>query len=246
MIMWSVVGSVSKLERLCGMFCSNKETNKDNWWTSCVYDCNRRVPSAKDWLETELNKSETERGPERSCRISTRYKVHKLHQKYIIFEDVPLVEFMCLVFTRMPGESYRRRLRPLLLNLLRTSNANYLPCVLILETERVSMEEERDVEQRMKSIVLRSEPLFGHKRKHPYGLNSGHWQSPSESYQKTSTERTLPEERHVERLTEVCGREYASRCGASSGSDSVIHPDLSALSPQQYNTKSTNTPKHFN
>ena len=33
----------------------------------------------------------------------------------ILFEDVPLVEFMCLVFTRMPGESYRRRLRSLLL-----------------------------------------------------------------------------------------------------------------------------------
>ena len=32
-------------------------------------------------------------------------------------EDVPLVEFMYLVFTRMPGESYRRRLRFLLLYL---------------------------------------------------------------------------------------------------------------------------------
>ena len=32
-------------------------------------------------------------------------------------EDVPLVEFMYLVFTRMPGESYRRRLRSLLLYL---------------------------------------------------------------------------------------------------------------------------------
>ena len=30
-------------------------------------------------------------------------------------EDVPLVEFMYLVFTRMPGESYRTRLRSLLL-----------------------------------------------------------------------------------------------------------------------------------
>ena len=30
------------------------------------------------------------------------------------FEAVPLVEFMCLVFTRMPGESYCRRLRSLL------------------------------------------------------------------------------------------------------------------------------------
>ena len=28
-------------------------------------------------------------------------------------EDVPLVEFMYLVFTRMPGESYSRRLRSL-------------------------------------------------------------------------------------------------------------------------------------
>ena len=31
------------------------------------------------------------------------------------FETVPLVEFMYVVFTRMPGESYRRRLRSLLL-----------------------------------------------------------------------------------------------------------------------------------
>ena len=34
-----------------------------------------------------------------------------------IFEDVPLVEFMYLVFTRMVGESYCRRLRSLLLYL---------------------------------------------------------------------------------------------------------------------------------
>ena len=33
------------------------------------------------------------------------------------FEDVTLVELMYLVFTRMPGESYRRRLRSLLLYL---------------------------------------------------------------------------------------------------------------------------------
>ena len=32
-------------------------------------------------------------------------------------EDVPLVEFMYLVFTRMPGGSYRRRLKSLLLRL---------------------------------------------------------------------------------------------------------------------------------
>ena len=40
------------------------------------------------------------------------------------------MEFMYLVFRRTPGESYRRRLRSLLL--LRISSANYLPCVLIL------------------------------------------------------------------------------------------------------------------
>ena len=32
----------------------------------------------------------------------------------LMAEDVPLVEFMYLVFTRMPGESYRRWLRSLL------------------------------------------------------------------------------------------------------------------------------------
>ena len=32
-----------------------------------------------------------------------------------LFEDVALVEFMYLVFTRMPGECYRRRLRSFLL-----------------------------------------------------------------------------------------------------------------------------------
>ena len=36
-------------------------------------------------------------------------------QRY--FEDIPLVKFMYLVFTRMPGESYRRRFRSLLLYL---------------------------------------------------------------------------------------------------------------------------------
>ena len=33
------------------------------------------------------------------------------------YKDVPLMEFMYLVFTRMPDESYRRRLRSLLLYL---------------------------------------------------------------------------------------------------------------------------------
>ena len=46
---------------------------------------------------------------------------------FIHFEDVPLVEFTYLVFTRMPGSNYRRRFRSLLLcpllYLWRLSNA---------------------------------------------------------------------------------------------------------------------------
>ena len=47
-------------------------------------------------------------------------------------EDVPLVEFLYLVFTRMPGESYRRRLRSLLLYLCYVFRAliNSLACWL--------------------------------------------------------------------------------------------------------------------
>ena len=34
---------------------------------------------------------------------------------YVLFEDVPLMEFMYLAFTRMSGERCRKRLRSLLL-----------------------------------------------------------------------------------------------------------------------------------
>ena len=46
------------------------------------------------------------------------------------FEDIPLVEFMYLVFTRMPGESYHRRLKSLLLYLCYVFRAliNSLEC----------------------------------------------------------------------------------------------------------------------
>ena len=48
-------------------------------------------------------------------------------------KDAPLVEFMYLVFTRMPGDSYRRRLRSLLfVFVLRISSADQLPGVSIL------------------------------------------------------------------------------------------------------------------
>ena len=187
-MMWSVVGCVSKLERLCGMFCSIKETNKDSWWTSCVYDCNRCVPSARDWLETELNKSETERARERSCRINTRYKVHKLHQRHIIFEDVPLVEFMYLVFTRMSGESYRWRLRSLLLHLchvLRTL-INSLVCdfgdgtIFNRRRERCRAKNEEYRAQKW-ALFWTQKETSTRLELWPFG------QSPSESYQKTST-----------------------------------------------------------
>ena len=61
-------------------------------------------------------------------RHSCKYKVQNLHLMYLYLmylcihrgcayftEDVPLVEFMYLVFTHTPGESYRRRHRSLLL-----------------------------------------------------------------------------------------------------------------------------------
>ena len=45
--------------------------------------------------------------------VSVDVKHHVYLLTYLLFfmEDVPLVEFMYLVFTRMPGESYRRGLR---------------------------------------------------------------------------------------------------------------------------------------
>ena len=42
----------------------------------------------------------------------------------LLINDVPLVGFMYLVFTRIPGESYRRRVGSLFLYLLRISSAN--------------------------------------------------------------------------------------------------------------------------
>ena len=47
-------------------------------------------------------------------------------------EDVPLVEFMYLELTRMPGVTHHRRLRSLLLYLCYVSSAHYLPGEMIL------------------------------------------------------------------------------------------------------------------
>ena len=54
------------------------------------------------------------------------------HWGVSFFEDLPLVEFMYSVFTRMPGESYRRRLRSLLVYLYYVLRAliNSLVCWL--------------------------------------------------------------------------------------------------------------------
>ena len=49
----------------------------------------------------------------------------------IHFEDIPVGEFMYLVFTRMPGESYRRRLRSLLLCFSDVFRALINPLVLM-------------------------------------------------------------------------------------------------------------------
>ena len=53
---------------------------------------------------------------------------------FALFEDVPLVEFMYLVFIHMPGESYYRRLRSLLLCLCEVFQAliNSLMCFVFV------------------------------------------------------------------------------------------------------------------
>ena len=53
------------------------------------------------------------------------------------FVDVPLVEFMYLVFTRMPYESYRRRLWSLLLYLCYVFRALIYPLVCWLKFETI-------------------------------------------------------------------------------------------------------------
>ena len=54
------------------------------------------------------------------------------------FEDVPQVEFMYLAFIRMPGESYRRRLRSLLLYLWYVFRALINPLVCSLKKKAIA------------------------------------------------------------------------------------------------------------
>ena len=64
----------------------------------------------------------------------------KLCFAFIRTEDVTLVEFMCFIFTRMLGESYRRRLRSLLLYLCYVFRAlvNSLVCWSLRRTLRLN------------------------------------------------------------------------------------------------------------
>ena len=50
-------------------------------------------------------------------RVCLKWRVYMPLGGILFFEDVPLVEFMYFIFTRMPGDSYCRRLRSLLLYL---------------------------------------------------------------------------------------------------------------------------------
>ena len=67
----------------------------------------------------------------------TLFYYYSIQFVVVILEDVPPVEFMYLVFTRMPGESYRRRLRSLLLYLCYVFRAliNSLVCWFVLVTK---------------------------------------------------------------------------------------------------------------
>ena len=67
------------------------------------------------------------------CHMQALPNYKKEKKKRKKEEDASVVEIMYLVFTRMPGESYRRQLMSLLYCVkLRISSANYLPCLLIL------------------------------------------------------------------------------------------------------------------
>ena len=57
----------------------------------------------------------------------------------LLLEDVPLVDFMYLVFTRMPGDSYRRRLRSLLLSYVFRALINSLVCLFFSLSNITSM-----------------------------------------------------------------------------------------------------------
>ena len=65
-------------------------------------------------VNREGHSSVKHRSSNHKSKSESPFKLYVIRRRK---EKVPLVEFMYLVFTRMPGESYRRRLRSLLLYL---------------------------------------------------------------------------------------------------------------------------------
>ena len=112
--------------------CDNLKQNEAQ--SACAESANKGVNKlSKDVTQTQQQRPEL-LTVTLTWRAS-KYKVHKFHQSYIHFGSVHvlLVDSMYLVFTRMPGLSYHRRLRSLLLCLCDVFRAliNSL-CVLIL------------------------------------------------------------------------------------------------------------------
>ena len=88
---------------------------------SCAQSTNKRVNyHSKDATQTQHQRPQSPTvWPSPSIRVSTR-DINST-RRYLCEVYVPLVEFMHLVFTYTPCESYRRRLRSLLLCLCVTS-----------------------------------------------------------------------------------------------------------------------------
>ena len=92
--------------------------------TSCLTSqsvTNSGVPSARQFSSCERiswNTMETNRYVDENSYFGNSSETERGHKCSMHAEiDVPLVEFISLVFTCIPGESYHRRLRSLLLYL---------------------------------------------------------------------------------------------------------------------------------
>ena len=96
--------------------CKRHNLKQNEAQSACAESANKGVNKlSKDVTQTQQQRPEL-LTVTLTWRAS-KYKVHKFHQSYIHFGSVHvlLVDSMYLVFTRMPGLSYHRRLRSLLL-----------------------------------------------------------------------------------------------------------------------------------
>ena len=75
-------------------------------------------------------------------------------------EDAPLVEFMSFVFTGMPGKSYRRRLRPLLLCLCDVFLAQINSIVCWLSLYRVDRSRYKKYKSLYKKSLAQADHVF--------------------------------------------------------------------------------------